>query len=198
MTGSEGNSNKIRMTVNDTEVPGEEVKVFELELDVNKVDGDEQPLAGAEFALYNEADVVDGKVVEGATATYTLTVNETDGSKFSVKGLKAGTYYLVETKAPEGYAGKEITPIKIVITAKTEETPSGAEGGKLIVEINDGIGFTVTEGVIGGTVVNRLGVTLPETGGIGTTIFYIVGGVLAVGAVVLLVTKRRVNSTDDE
>lgn len=198
VTGSEGNSNKIRMTVNDTEVPGEEVKVFELELDVDKVDGDEQPLAGAEFALYNEADVVDGKVVEGATAAYTLIVNETDGSKFSVKGLKAGTYYLVETKAPAGYEGKEITPIKIVITAKTEETPSGAEGGKLIVEINDGIGFTVTEGVIGGTVVNRLGVTLPETGGIGTTIFYIVGGVLAVGAVVLLVTKRRVNSTDDE
>ncbi|MCI9075146.1 MAG: SpaH/EbpB family LPXTG-anchored major pilin [Dorea sp.] len=104
--------------------------------------------------------------------------------KFILKGLAAGTYYLWETKAPDGYNQlKEAVTIVI------------ANNGDITV---DGKTFTPAQNLTAGgsedsmvQVENKSGVNLPSTGGIGTTIFYIVGGVLVVGAAILLIAKKR-------
>ena len=132
-------------------------------------------------------------------------------AKFGFDHLIDGSYMLVEDKAPvvNGKIYNKIPPKYYVIKAnytsnntmgqklesvdlfETEDSTFNT-AGKTPISIENGVTFTV-----GATVKNFSGVLLPETGGIGTTIFYIVGGVLVVGAVVLLITKRR-TSVDDE
>lgn len=124
-------------------------------------------------------------------------------------GLGNGTYYLEEIEAPAGY-NKMATPEKVVIdvqpeTVEGEEptaneaelisstTTTDAEGN--VITVNKYIVKANLNKVV--SIQNSTGSELPETGGIGTTIFYVVGGLLAVGAVVLLITKRR-TSVDDE
>lgn len=108
------------------------------------------------------------------------------------EGLGAGTYEITEIIAPQGYnLLKE--PITLIITANSV-TLNGctwtvtADGEELAA----GIDFLYAL-----TVKNNSGIELPSTGGIGTTIFYIVGSLLAVGAVILLVTKKRMGKTED-
>lgn len=132
-------------------------------------------------------------------------------SKFSFDHLIDGGYMLVEDKAPVvgGKTYNKIPPKYYVIKAnytsnntmgqklesvdlfETEDSTFNT-AGKTPISIENGVTFTV-----GATVKNFSGVLLPETGGIGTTIFYIVGGVLVVGAVVLLITKRRAGADDE-
>ena len=150
----------------------------------------EKALAGATFTLSKNADgsnpialVSEGNnVYRVAKTNETVTVTEitTDATgKFTIKGLDADTYYLTETAAPAGY-NKLAAPVTIVIGENgvvngTTEAPQGVDEVKVL---------------------NQSGTELPSTGGIGTTIFYIVGGVLVVGAVVLLVTKKRMNNVE--
>lgn len=123
---------------------------------------------------------------EGATEpnkyyVVTSVTSDTNG-KFAFGGLKEGTYILHETKAPAGY-----NKLKDDITIKVDATYG--DDGKLI-----SLKYNVDETEITGNTVqveNNMGSELPSTGGIGTTIFYIVGAVLVVGAGVLLFTKRR-------
>ncbi len=114
----------------------------------------------------------------------TSVTSNTDG-KFAFGGLSAGTYILHETKAPAGYNVLE-KDIKIVITAEYDEN------NKVI-----NVTHTVDDGTAeNGTAIiveNNMGSTLPSTGGMGTTIIYIVGAVLVVGAGVLLFTKKRMH-----
>lgn len=195
----------------------DEVVVFVYQLDVDKVDGkDNKALADAEFVLWNSdklkiAKVADGKLVEWIDKT-TVTANndgtyssdytlKSDGNgEFSIAGLDAGTYYLEETKAPAGY-NKLTDLITIVITAKITETEEAQSLDELTISVDDHTtdqpvvsSGDKTTGVVETVVKNNIGATLPETGGIGTTIFYIAGAVLVLGAVVLLVTKRRMKS----
>lgn len=108
-----------------------------------------------------------------------------ENGTFTISGLDAGTYYLEEIKAPAGYNMLK-EPIEIVITASIDQT-TGV--GTATVTYNR----TSTGDV---KVENQTGTELPSTGGIGTTIFYIVGSLLAVGAVILLVTKKRMGKTE--
>lgn len=145
----------------------------------------ETALAGAKFTLSKNADgsnpiaLVSGgnnvyRVAKtGETGTVTEITTDATG-KFTIKGLDADTYYLTETAAPAGY-NKLAGPVTIVIGENgvvngTTEAPQGVDEVKVL---------------------NQSGAELPSTGGIGTTLFYVVGGVLVVGAAVLLVTKKR-------
>ena len=104
-------------------------------------------------------------------------------------GLGAGSYTLTETEAPEGY-NKLANPIDIEITAApTLDAPNW----KIT---KDGVELTKPTGIYECTVENNKGTTLPTTGGIGTTLFYVVGGTLVAGAVVLLITKKRMSVSD--
>lgn len=121
-----------------------------------------------------------------------------DDGLFKVIGLDDGTYKLREIQAPDGF---NLLPndVTVVITADTNNCQdwigTAAEALRdLNVTANEepGIGQADT-GIAAITIANNKGATLPETGGMGTTVFYVLGGILAVGAGVLLVTRRRMN-----
>ena len=199
--------------------PNDEVLVFTYELDVTKVDGQdaEKKLANAEFVLLNNnktkvAKVTDGKLVEwvdvptageDGTITYpagTTLTSGTDG-KFVIAGLDAGSYYLHETKAPAGYNLLK-NDISVTITAtldKSENNPALTELKLSVKDDKTGAEATksngsVDTGIVATNVVNNSGTELPSTGGIGTTIFYVLGSILVIGAVVLLITKKRMSA----
>ena len=113
---------------------------------------------------------------DGETGTVTEITTDATG-KFTIQGLDADTYYLTETVAPAGY-NKLSAPVTITIGANgvvngTTEAPQGVDEVKIL---------------------NQSGTELPSTGGMGTTIFYVLGSVLVLGAVVLLVTKKRMST----
>lgn len=107
------------------------------------------------------------------------------------EGLGEGTYTVTETVTPAGY--NTIKAFDVVVSWEAPE--AGSDDCKWTVSaFDDGKPLSINEeGVFELTVVNHSGIKLPDTGGIGTTIFYIVGGVLVACAVVLLVTRRRMN-----
>ena len=139
-------------------------------------------LPGAEFRLYktvseatyyaqfNTNGLLTGWTTDATATGVTMTSN--DKTELVLNGLDAGTYYLEEIKAPDGY-NKLTDPVTVTIT----------EDGK----VNETANGTVY-------VSNNAGATLPSTGGMGTTLFYVIGGGLMVAAVVLLVTKKRMEN----
>ena len=174
-------------------IPSKEVEVYSSKILINKYkDGDNTTkLNGAKFVLYKEETPEGGttatklyykwndtdasnKKVEWVPNKDQATVKETgkDGTpgEASFDGLANGTYHLVETKAPAGY-NQLTAPVTITVNGGTTETA-----------------LTVTENVA-----NQAGAVLPSTGGMGTTVFYVLGAVLVVGAGVLLVTKKRMS-----
>lgn len=98
--------------------------------------------------------------------------------KFTIQGLGAGTYYLTETKQPAGY-NKLSTPVTVVID----------KDGK--VKVKNGDDYDEVNRV---DVENKTGTVLPSTGGMGTTMIYLIGGALVLGSGVVLATKRRVKN----
>ena len=208
------------------ETPEDEVLVFTYELDTDKVNGNKEPLKDAKFRLarkvkdengaetneYEWATIANGKITGWEKASEGQQFGGTElttpeSGKFEIEGLDAGTYYLWETKAPAGYNTPE-DPFVVVISRELTQI-DGKEGyTDLKVTIDGEAGKDETtmdsekeetgSGTVGVEVVNQSGATLPETGGTGTTIFYIVGGLLTVGAVVLLVTKKRMSVDSDK
>lgn len=205
------NPNKSEKGNNETgETPKDVVIVFTYKTIINKVDSENKPLTGAAFKLEK---LIKGK--DGAADTWTtvkeFTVDETTTS-FTFSGLDDGQYKLTETKTPVGY--NTIDPIYFVIEATHDETADAptlktlnayltdANGNKQT-EVKDGESVNIdlgtvdlTAGSITTTVVNKSGSELPSTGGIGTTIFYVLGGVLVLAAVMLLVTKKRMSGAE--
>lgn len=113
--------------------------------------------------------------------------------KATFEGLKEGTYYLEETKAPDGY-NKLKDHVKVEIKAKynadgTLDTTTTDPNFKLEQDANSHY-YRVQ------SIANKAGAVLPSTGGIGTTIFYVLGSILALGAAVLLIAKKRMNGQD--
>lgn len=169
--------------------PESEVYVYTYQLNNTKYRDDDTPgneLAGAGFRLYSdEACNNEIKLKKNNDGTYSrdfstgasgVEMISDNKGQFNVKGLDAGTYYLKETNPPAGYgacANKEI-----VISATHDVNHVDLSGNLSTTIINKKAG----------------GITLPSTGGIGTTIFYVVGGGLMVAAIVLLVTKKRMEN----
>lgn len=193
---------------NTGETPVDKVVVFTYELDVTKVDGAETTkfLGGAEFKLTN----ADGKYAQvDANGKLTGWANEDDPNTtltsdaatglFKVIGLDDGTYFLTEVKAPTGYNKLE-SAIQVVITAGTvhntewisDNTSDALRTLTVAVDSGEAKDGVLSTGTVAITIANNKGATLPSTGGVGTTIFYAVGGVLMLGAVVLLITKKRI------
>ena len=197
--GLEGNKNESKLSygeINETTgkpsgtTPPSETKTYTWDLDVLKyANGDEATvLKDAQFVLLNSAKtkvatIVNGKVTSwvavpaaGQDGTITWpenTVLTTDvNGKIEIDGLDADTYYLREVKAPDGY-NKLASDVEIAVTGST--TVDGELTYKTVVaKVN-----------------NQSGTELPSTGGIGTTIFYVIGGVLVISAAALLIAKRK-------
>lgn len=180
----------------ETETPDDTVIVFTYKTVIDKVDGEQNPLEGAEFTLEKfvadeEGTETYNEVKGNWTSVGAAEVTE-EGTKFTFKGLDDGAYRLTETKTPDGY--NTIEPIIFTVTAEHEiesDNPAltSLNGNKVSGEIT----FTPNqgEGSLTATVVNQSGLELPETGGMGTKIFYLAGGILALGAGLLLVTRKR-------
>lgn len=205
------------------ETPKDIVTSFTYQLNVTKVDGNkpETGLKDARFALYRLVDDPDGgekkeyvtidaenkvsgwqdelptvtETIEGEEVTLKGNIVTDDNGKMSVIGLDAGTYFLTECVAPDGYNLLD-KDVKITITAVYSADGKTIE--KLTVTVDDAetSNGDMASGELEVTVENFSGIELPGTGGIGTTIFYTLGGLLAVGAVVLLVTKKRVHDME--
>ena len=185
------------------------VIVFTYELDTTKVDGTTQEaLQGAQFRLYKTvgdtnqyAQVTENGVLTGWTteAEQATTLTSDANGLFRIAGLDDGTYYLEETAAPEGY-NQLTAPIEVVITATTangQNWTGGAALTDLSVTADNVAGTANTDtGIANITVANNTGSTLPETGGMGTTIFYIVGALLVIGAGVVIITRKRMHNNE--
>lgn len=171
--------------------PESEVYVYTYQLNNTKYHDEDKPgneLEGAGFRLYSNKDCTEEQEIK-------LKKNTTDGTyspyfgvdagdemfsdehgQFNVKGLDAGTYYLKETNPPKDY--------------------SACADKKIVISATHDVNHVDLSGNLSTTIINKKdgGITLPSTGGIGTTIFYVVGGGLMVAAIVLLVTKKRMEN----
>ena len=192
-----------------------EKKVYEwtYKMTVNKVDGQKQPLNGAKFVLSKNGEINVENLICDENGVPTVTDNliglvkidggyrvaaegdtnivyAIDAGNAVINGLDAGvTYYFYETKTPEGYNSLK-APVGFVINA--EYTDDGAT----VKNVSATVGGTSADG-LQADIVNNAGSELPSTGGIGTTIFYIVGAILVVAAGVLLITKKRMSKAAD-
>lgn len=167
--------------------PEDKVIVFTYQVDVTKlekVDGVDTDLNGAGFTLYKEVGE-DNWIPVGEEI-----VNE-EGNTFNWAGIDDGNYKLVETTVPEGYA--EMDDLLFTVTATHDEESDEPT----LTDLGGGDKFSgaVDTGILTGNIYNnRKGAILPETGGIGTKIFYGAGSVLVAGAAILLITKKRMKS----
>lgn len=172
--------------------PEENVWVFTYGVDNKKVKAtDYKPLAGAGFRLYTDAGCSHevALIYDETLSAYRPTKDKETGvemisaketGKFNIVGLDAGVYYMRETTTPTGY--NTCNDVTIVINAKHQKTGT-----------SNNVTFT-EDSSLGYTIENNAGTTLPSTGGMGTTVFYVVGGGLMAVAVVLLVTKKRMEN----
>lgn len=203
VNGSAENKNSVRLQYSNnprpdgeywgyTPTPESEVYVYTYQLNNTKRAETENgtPLPGAGFRLYSDADYKnevklyqDGEFyypIKNATGkeAEAVEMKSAANGQFNVKGLDAGTYYLKETTTPADFTPCSVIP-PVTITANHNGNYVELDSSKLST-----------------TIINKKagGITLPSTGGIGTTLFYVVGGGLMVAAIVLLVTKKRMEN----
>lgn len=199
VNGSAENKNSVRLQYSNNPrpdgeywgyTPESEVYVYTYQLNNTKYHDTAEKgneLKDVGFRLYSDADYKnevelyqDGEFyypIKNASNKQAVEMKSAEDGTFNVKGLDAGTYYLKETKTPADYNPCDVPPVIIKANHKGNQ-----------VDLN---GSTLST-----TIINNKagGITLPSTGGIGTTIFYVVGGGLMVAAIVLLVTKKRMEN----
>lgn len=209
VVAGDGNVNETWLKYGEAnETTHDKTRTYTWEVDIFKYanGSEDKPLAGATFKIVNSdktqaaefafnsllrwVDLAPGDKADKGIVTVGTDLTTTGTGKLELAGFDAGTYYLVETKAPDGY-NKLAAPIKVMIdnngnvTYATKATADGEYGGAVAADASLGV-----------KVLNQSGTLLPSTGGMGTTIFYVLGSILVVGAIVLLVTKKRMNAVD--
>lgn len=206
VVGTAGNDNETWLKYgNNGETTHGKTKTYTWKFDILKYFTDsndtKQYLADVEFVLYRKNNTTntteyakfDSNKLSGWTATESdatkLKTNAT--STVAVEGLDAGTYFLKETATPVGF-NSLTSDVEVQITSSCN-TLTGATYAVEYKMVNEE-DFTDTgdEKVV--PIENKRGTTLPGTGGIGTTIFYVVGGGLMVAAAILLITKKRMEN----
>ncbi len=155
--------------------PAKKVYIYSTNLVINKVDEDGEALDGASFKLEK---LVDASYVEVSTIS--------SGSTFTWSGITTGTYRITELSAPTGY-NKLSEPIIVAVTGSCTD-----EG----VTTYTASGFDFEDGVLSAEVENKEGSVLPETGGMGTVIFTVLGSILVIGAVVVFVSRKKASSVE--
>lgn len=211
-----GNTNKVAVTwTTDGDVPPvpvpleKEETIFTYAIALKKVNDEGKALSGARFKFQfyvQPTPDTDGAYIYAGTEAGDGLVNEIttpENGVIVVKGVKTGDYTITEVKAPDGY--NKLTAPVTVKAAKTGETSTHTtvyldENGNVtnettakVTEVKVDIDAIAAKPVV---VVNKAGTELPSTGGMGTTIFYVLGAVLVVGAGVLLVTKKRMSQSE--
>ena len=205
-------------TNNTGKTPEDKVIVFTYEFDTLKVDAADntKKLQGAEFTLQDKASGKYAKVVNGifqdwvdAAEASTLTTDE--NGLITIKGMEGGTYIVKETKAPTDYnlpsAPFEITLKATKIMSQDWNSTASDALGEFSATIANPLpntsgtatdnakvsvdGYTATL-----TIKNTKGAELPETGGIGTKLFYIGGGALVLASAVILISKKRAKDAE--
>ena len=193
-------SNNPRIDTSLDQTTTSEVYVFTYQLNNTKYQNTAEAgneLKGAGFKLYSDAacnDAQEIKLKQNEDGTYSrdfstegkgVEMKSAEDGTFNVKGLDAGTYYLKETTTPTGFNTCPVTTV--VIKANHTENNVDLTGSTIN---GEGVGASG----LSTTIVNKQGTTLPSTGGMGTTLFYVIGGGLMVAAIVLLVTKKRMEN----
>lgn len=168
---------------------------------IDKQDGGDKPLAGAEFKIWKDGtdgafgnddtalrfdDKQNGKYVLNANGAVE-TITTTDTGKFNVEGLEEGTYWVEEVNPPAGY-NKLDKPMKVVITAEYNDDGTLKSHS---VKYDDALDKEAAHGDHYVTIVNKAGTLLPETGGMGTIAFTVIGALVIVGGVVWAVRRKR-------
>ena len=194
--------------------PKDEVVVYTFTLPMNKVNNDATPaaLTGATFAIFtSQTDATTaatdpltaanfataltfsgsaGSYTRAASGGYTLADNGT--GTYSISGLDQGTYYLVEIAAPAGY-NRVATPVTVVVDSSYNDGSRSSTyvDGHIPDATNDQLTGVTVNGGTQLTVVNQAGVTLPETGGVGTKAFVVGGLALILLALILMIARKR-------
>ena len=206
IVGGEGNTNTVKLVYsndpNNTSTgttKDDKATVYTFQLNVTKVDGtdNQTQLSGAKFKLYYGTDntkhyvkeVTDDHTIKSWTTTESeaLELTTDNNGNITVKGLKEGTYYLEETEAPDGY-NKLTAPVKVEIT---NDSTNIHELDSVTADNKSGTVDTNNKAIGTITIANNKGSTLPSTGGMGTKLFYTIGGILMAGAAIVLVVRKR-------
>ena len=184
---SEDNTNKASMYYNDSKQSGEDkdAPIYSGEIKITKVDGDSKKdgtytkkLKGATFVVKRGTEYLKYTDNAGTNDAFTTTTDKNEATKYVtnddgevvIRGLKQGTYELVEIQAPDGYnVLNETQPVTLTFDS------SSAQGTLVVAPV----------------VENFKGIQLPSTGGMGTTVFAIVGLLVMAGAAVTLIVKKR-------
>lgn len=204
--GSAGNPNEARLEYSNNpygkgtgKTPWDKVIVFTYKLVANKVDGSGNALAGAGFTLYKWNASSEAKDKYEAVGSEIKGTDKDPKTTFEFSRLDAGQYKLVETTVPAGYNKAEDLEFKVVAKYNTDSVDPDFEELQ-VTDLNGNVlssKFTISseaDKTISTNITNLSGTELPSTGGMGTTILYVIGAILVIGAGILLVTKKRMNA----
>lgn len=202
--GINNNKNTVTLTYDKDVQPAltldASVDVRTTDFQINKFAEGKEYLEGATFKIYdastggNEIKVTK----DGETNTYNVNPAETNdvsitsanNENVTIKGLKPGTYWIEETAAPEGY-NKIQDRMELIISEDATSTPATKIKYTVTIEGNKA---ELTDNTV--KIENQKGAELPETGGMGRTMLYVIGGTIFVASLVLLITKKRMDNTE--